>query len=77
MRFSRKRQADLSQIFFQYLGVNTCSLQPALKSNAPSLLKKLKMRLAIFDLWDSSGNSMIQEKNLKKRKKYLAQNKIT
>jgi len=38
MRFSRKRQ-DVSVIFFffQDLGENTCSLQPALNSNAPGL----------------------------------------
>jgi len=28
---------DLRQIFFQGLGKNTCSLQPALKSSAPDL----------------------------------------
>jgi len=28
---------DLHQNFFQGLGENTCSLQPALKSNAPRL----------------------------------------
>jgi len=30
-------KTDLRQIFFQDLGENTCSLQPALKSTAPSL----------------------------------------
>jgi len=28
---------DVCQNFFQRLGENTCSLQPALKSNAPGL----------------------------------------
>jgi len=37
-RFFRKRQANLRQFFFfQNLGENTCLLQPALKSTAPSL----------------------------------------
>jgi len=30
-------KTDLSQIFFQGFGENTCLLQPALKSNAPGL----------------------------------------
>jgi len=37
LRFSQKRQDGSVQIFFQDLGENTCSLQPALKSNAPGL----------------------------------------
>jgi len=39
VRFSRKRQDRSAQIFFQDLGESTCSLQPALKSNAPGLLR--------------------------------------
>jgi len=35
--FSRKRQDGFETKFFQGLGENTCSLQPALKSNAPGL----------------------------------------
>jgi len=38
LRFSRKCQDGSAPIFFfQSLGANTCSLQPALKSSAPSL----------------------------------------
>jgi len=37
VRFSRKRQDGFAPNFFQGLGKNTCSLQPALKSNASSL----------------------------------------
>jgi len=37
LRFSRKQQDGSVPIFFQGLGENTCSLQPALKSNAPGL----------------------------------------
>jgi len=36
VRFSRKRQDGSGQIFSGY-GENTCSLQPALKSNVSSL----------------------------------------
>jgi len=36
LRFSRKRQDGSAQKFFQDLVENTCSLQPALKSNAPT-----------------------------------------
>jgi len=38
VRFSRKRQNGSAPIFFQGLEENTCSLHPALKSNAPGLL---------------------------------------
>jgi len=34
---SRKRQDESASNFFQGLGENTCSLQSALKSNAPDL----------------------------------------
>jgi len=38
LRFSRKRQdGSAPNFFFQDLGENTCSSQPALKSNAPGL----------------------------------------
>jgi len=37
LRFSRKRQDGSVPIFFQNLEKNACSLQPALKSNAPGL----------------------------------------
>jgi len=38
LRFSRKRQDESVPIFFfQGLGENTCSLQPALKRNVPGL----------------------------------------
>jgi len=37
LRFSRKRQDKSAPNFFQDLGEITCSLQPALKSNAPGL----------------------------------------
>jgi len=37
VRFSRKRQDGFASNFFQDLGENTCSLQPALKSNALEL----------------------------------------
>jgi len=36
-RFSRKRQDESAPIFFRGLEENTCSFQPALKSNAPGL----------------------------------------
>jgi len=36
VRFSRKQQTDLRQIFFKGLG-EFCSLQPALKNTAPGL----------------------------------------
>jgi len=35
--FLENDKTDLCQIFFQGLGENTYSLQPALKSNAPGL----------------------------------------
>jgi len=35
--FLKNNKTDLLQIFFQGLGGNACSLQPALKSNAPSI----------------------------------------
>jgi len=35
--FSQKRQDGSAPNFFQGLGENTCSLQPALKSTIPSL----------------------------------------
>jgi len=35
--FLENDKTDLRQNFFQSLGENTCSLQPALKSNAPGL----------------------------------------
>jgi len=35
--FLENDKTDLRQIFFQGLRENTCSLQPALKSNAPEL----------------------------------------
>jgi len=34
LRLSQKRKDESAPIFFQGLGENTCSLQPALKSNA-------------------------------------------
>jgi len=37
LRFSRKRQDGSVSNFFQGLGENTCSIEPALKSNAPGL----------------------------------------
>jgi len=37
LRFFENDKMDLRQFFFQGLGGNTCSLQPALKSNAPDL----------------------------------------
>jgi len=37
LRFSRKRQDRSAPNFFQGLGENTYSLQPALKSSAPGL----------------------------------------
>jgi len=38
MRFSRKRQdGSTPKLFFQSLRENTCSVQPALKSNALGL----------------------------------------
>jgi len=38
LRFSRKEQdGSAPSFFFQYLGENTCSLQPALKSSVPGL----------------------------------------
>jgi len=37
LRFPRKRQDGSAPNFFQGLEENTCSLQPALKSSAPSL----------------------------------------
>jgi len=37
VRFSRNRQDGSASNFLQDLGENTCSLQPALKSNAPGL----------------------------------------
>jgi len=40
VRFSRKRQEGSVPIFFQGLGENTSSLQPALKSNASHLESK-------------------------------------
>jgi len=41
MHFSRIRQDESAPYFFQSLGENTCSLQPALKSTAPSLKEVL------------------------------------
>jgi len=38
LRFSRKRQDGSAPTFFQGLEKYTCSLQPALRSNAPGLL---------------------------------------
>jgi len=38
LRFYRKRQHGFMPIFFQGLGENTCSLQPALKSSTPGLI---------------------------------------
>jgi len=37
LRFSRKPQDGSAPNFFQGLGERTCSLQPALKSDAPGL----------------------------------------
>jgi len=37
LRFSQKRQDESAPIFFQDLGENACSLQPALKSNTLGL----------------------------------------
>jgi len=37
LHVSRKRQDGLAPNFFQGLGENTCSLQPALKGIAPGL----------------------------------------
>jgi len=37
VRFSRKGQDGFAPNFFQGLVENTCSLQPALKRNAPGL----------------------------------------
>jgi len=37
LRFSQKVQDGSTPNFFQGLGENTCSIQPALKSNAPGL----------------------------------------
>jgi len=37
VRYSTKRQDGYASNFFQGLGENTCSLQPALKSNALGL----------------------------------------
>jgi len=37
LRFSQKQQDGSVPNFFQGLGGNSCSLQPALKSNAPRL----------------------------------------
>jgi len=37
VRFSQKQQDESAPNFFQGLGENTCSLQPALKSNASGL----------------------------------------
>jgi len=36
LRVSRKRQDGFASNFFQDLGVNTCSVQPALKSKYPA-----------------------------------------
>jgi len=36
MRFSQKRQDGYAQTFFQGLGENTWSLQPALKRTTPA-----------------------------------------
>jgi len=38
LHFSRKRQDESRPNFFRSLGENTCSLLPALKSNAPGLM---------------------------------------
>jgi len=38
VRFSPKQQDESATIFFHGLGENTCSLQPALKSNAPAFI---------------------------------------
>jgi len=40
LRFSRKLQYDSAPNLFSGFGENTCSLQPALKSNAPGLKSK-------------------------------------
>jgi len=37
LRFSYKRQDGSAPNFFQGLGENTCTLEPAVKSNAPGL----------------------------------------
>jgi len=43
LRFSQKQQDGSGSIFFQDLGENTCSLQPALKGcNAPQDEHKVK-----------------------------------
>jgi len=39
VRFSRKRKDGSARKFFQSLGENTFSLQPALKNTAPGSLK--------------------------------------
>jgi len=41
VHFSRKRQDGFAPIFFQSLGENTCSLQPALKTNALGLQNRI------------------------------------
>jgi len=38
LRVSRQRQNGFAPNFFQGLRENTCSIQPALKSNAPGLI---------------------------------------
>jgi len=45
LRFSRKREDESAPSFFQDLE-NTCSLQPALKSNTPGL-KSISHRLNV------------------------------
>jgi len=37
LRFSQKQQDGSAPTFFQDFGENTCSLQSALKNNAPGL----------------------------------------
>jgi len=37
LRFTRKQQDGPTPFFFQDLRESTCSLQPALKSNAPGI----------------------------------------
>jgi len=48
LRFSRKRQDESAQIFFQGLGQNTCLLESALKSNAPG--HESKINKSIFSV---------------------------
>jgi len=58
VRFLTKRQDESEPIFFQGLGENTCSLQPALKSNAPGPNLGRSVRLSFCQLSDGRSFTM-------------------